>query len=58
MKSFRNISMYLFFAVHLPEDGHMSAPNTFIIYFSYTYVHLLVLISHLIAQYTVMDHLK
>jgi hypothetical protein len=25
---------------------------------SYTYVHLLVLISHLIAQSTVMDHLK
>jgi len=55
---FCNILMYAFFAMHLPENGHMSVPNMFIIYLWYTYVHLSVLISYLIAQCTVMDHLK
>jgi hypothetical protein len=42
--------MYVFFVMHLPEDGHMSRRNLYEIYsvydiLSYTYVHLLILIS-------------
>ena len=48
---------------NLPEDGHTIGRNMYEVYgvykiLSYTYVHLLVLISYLIAQGTVMDHLK
>jgi hypothetical protein len=46
-----NISMYVFFVMHLPEDGYMSGRNMWEVYrvyniLSYTYVHLLVLISY------------
>ena len=55
--------MYLSFVLRLPEDGHRSRRNVQKVYgvyniLSLSCVHLLVLISHLIAQHTVMDHLK
>lgn len=55
--------MYLSFAMLLPEDGHRSRRNVQKVYgvyniLSLTCVLLLVLIPHLAAQYTVMDHLK
>ena len=55
-KTFVNISMYLSFIMHLPEDGHMSGRNMQEVYgmsntLSYSYcVHLLVWILYLIAQ--------
>ena len=47
--NFCNISMYVFFVMHFPENGHMSGRNMYEVYsvyntLSYTYVHLLVLI--------------
>jgi hypothetical protein len=44
-KNFCNISMYVFFVMHLPEDGHMSGRNMYEVYgvynmLSYTYMHL------------------
>jgi hypothetical protein len=55
--------MYVSFAVHLPEDGYMSDRNMWEVYsvystLSYAYVHMLVLMSYLIAQRTIMDHFK
>jgi hypothetical protein len=49
--------------MHLPEDGRMSGQNMQEVYgvhntLSYTYVHLLVLISYITAQCMVTDHLK
>jgi hypothetical protein len=49
--------------MHFPEDGHVRVPNVWVVYsvyntLSYTYMHILALISYVIAQYTVMDHLK
>jgi hypothetical protein len=49
--------------MHLPEDGQRSRRNVKTVYgvyskLSLTCVHLSVSISHLIAQYTVMDHLN
>jgi hypothetical protein len=50
-----NISMYLSFVMYLPEDGHMRCRNMQQLHgvyntLSYTYVRLLVLISHLIKN--------
>ena len=58
-----NISMYISFVMHLPEYVHMSGRKMQVVYgvynkLSYTHVHLLVLISYLIPQCTVMEHLK
>jgi hypothetical protein len=49
--------------MHLSEDGHTSGHNMKEVcgmynILSHTYVHLLVFISYLSAQNTVMDHLK
>jgi hypothetical protein len=62
-RNFCNISMCVFFVMHLPEDGHMSGRNMYGVYvvynvLSYVYVHLLFVKSYIFAQCTVMDHLK
>jgi hypothetical protein len=49
--------------MHLPEHGRMSGRNVYVAHavyniFSYTYVHLMVLISYLILQCRVMYNLK
>jgi hypothetical protein len=59
-KNLCNTSMYIFFVMHLPENGRMSGQNMYEVcgvynILSYTYVHLL---SRLIAQCTIMGHLK
>ena len=50
-KNFCNISMYLSFVTHIPEDGHMSGWNLWEMYsvrniLLYACVYLLVLISY------------